>query len=58
MSPDSLLAGQVEGGCGGVFDECGRNGGQPLTGKALEQFLPWNASPADRRAWAQPPPPG
>jgi transposase len=38
--------------------ECGRNGGKPLTGKALERFLPWNASPEDRRDWAQPPPPG
>jgi transposase len=40
------------------LDECGRNGGKPLSGKALERFLPWNASPEDRRAWAQPPPPG
>jgi transposase len=40
------------------LDECGRNGGKPLIGKALERFLPWNASPEDRRAWAQPPPPG
>jgi transposase len=40
------------------LDECGRNGGKPLTGKALERFLPWKASPEDRRAWAQPPPPG
>jgi transposase len=35
------------------LDECGRNGGKPL-----ERFLPWKASPEDRRAWAQPPPPG
>ena len=35
------------------LDECGRNGGKPLTGKTLERFLPWNASPEDRRAWAQ-----
>jgi transposase len=40
------------------LDECGRNGGKSLSGKALERFLPWNASPEDRRAWAQPPPPG
>jgi transposase len=40
------------------LDECGRNGGKPLSGKALERFLPWKAGPEDRRAWAQPPPPG
>jgi transposase len=40
------------------LDECGRNGGKPLTGPALERFLPWNASPGDLSAWAQPPPPG
>jgi transposase len=40
------------------LDECGRNGGKPLAGKALERFLPWNASPEDLRTWAQPPPPG
>ena len=39
------------------LDECGRNGGRPLTGPALERFLPWNASPEDLRTWAQPPPP-
>ena len=39
------------------LDECGRNGGKPLTGPALERFLPWNASPEDLRTWAQPPPP-
>ncbi|MGH3282904.1 MAG: IS66 family transposase, partial [Trebonia sp.] len=38
--------------------ECGRNSGKPLTGPALERFLPWNASPDDLRTWAQPPPPG
>ncbi len=38
------------------LDECGRNGGRPLTGMALERFLPWNASPEDLRTWAQPPP--
>jgi len=40
------------------LDECGRNGGKPLAGPALERFLPWNASPEDRRDWTQPPPPG
>jgi transposase len=40
------------------LDECGRNGGKPPSGKALERFLPWKAGPEDRRAWAQPPPPG
>jgi transposase len=39
------------------LDECGRNGGKPLSGQALERFLPWNASPADLRTWAHPPPP-
>jgi transposase len=40
------------------LDECGRNSGKPLTGPALERFLPWSASPEDLRTWAQPPPPG
>jgi transposase len=40
------------------LDECGRNGGKPLTGATLERFLPWNASPENLAAWAQPPPPG
>jgi len=40
------------------LDECGRNGGKPLAGPALERFLPWNASPEDLRTWAQPPPDG
>ena len=38
--------------------ECGRNGGKPLTGPALERFLPWNASREDLLTWAQPPPSG
>jgi transposase len=38
--------------------ECGRNGGKPPSGSALEQFLPWHASPGDLQAWAQPPRPG
>ena len=37
------------------LDVCGRNGGKPLSGHALERFLPWNASDEDLRAWAQPP---
>jgi transposase len=40
------------------LDECGRNGGRPLSGKALERFLPWKAGPEDLSAWAKPPPPG
>ena len=40
------------------LDECGRDGGKPLTGPALERFLPWNASREDLRTWAQPPPAG
>ena len=40
------------------LDECGRNGGKPLTGKAPGRFLPWTASREDLRAWAQPPPSG
>jgi transposase len=39
------------------LDECGRNNGKPLTGPALERFLPWTASPEDLSAWAKPPPP-
>jgi transposase len=40
------------------LDECGLNGGKPLSGAALSRFLPWNASPEDLRTWAQPPPNG
>jgi transposase len=40
------------------LDECGRNHGKPPAGPDLERFLPWHASPADLRAWAQPPAPG
>jgi len=40
------------------LDECGLNGGKPLSGEALSRFLPWNASPEDLRTWAQPPPNG
>jgi transposase len=40
------------------LDECGRHGGKPLTGKELERFLPWTASPQDLRTWAEPPPSG
>ena len=38
------------------LDACGRNNGKPLSGPDLERFLPWNASPEDHHAWAQPPP--
>jgi transposase len=40
------------------LDECGRNGGKPPSGTALDRFLPWNASPEDLRTWAHPPPAG
>jgi transposase len=40
------------------LDECGRNGGKPPAGPALERFLPWTASPEDLRTRAQPPPTG
>jgi transposase len=40
------------------LDACGRNHSKSLAGPDLERFLPWNADPADLRAWAQPPPPG
>ena len=40
------------------LDACGRNGGKPLAGPQLDRFLPWKASPEDRHARAQPPPPG
>jgi hypothetical protein len=36
----------------GYLDTCGRNGGKPLTGPALQRFLPWHASPGDLHAWA------
>ena len=37
------------------LDACGHHGGKPLAGPDLEQFLPWNASPDNLRAWAKPP---
>jgi len=40
------------------LDECGRHGGKPPSGAALERFLPWKASPGDLRAWSLPPPTG
>jgi transposase len=40
------------------LDACGRNGGKPPSSPDLERFLPWNATPADLHAWAQPPPTG
>jgi len=39
------------------LDARGRNGGKPLAGRELDRFLPWKASPEDRHARAQPPPP-
>ncbi|HYA52276.1 MAG TPA: transposase, partial [Streptosporangiaceae bacterium] len=29
------------------LDACGHNDGKPLTGPALDRFLPWNAAPED-----------
>ena len=43
---------------GSYLDQCGRNGGKPLAGPALERFLPWSASPEDLQTWAKPPPAG
>ena len=40
------------------LNACSRNSGQPPAGPELDRFLPWKASPEDRHAWAQPPPPG
>jgi hypothetical protein len=40
------------------LDACGHNNSKPLTGPDLERFLPWNATPTDLHAWAQPPPTG
>src|SRR5262249_26093477 len=40
------------------LNACGRNGSKPLTGPAPDAFLPWNATPTDLHASAQPPPPG
>lgn len=40
------------------LDACGHHGGKPLSGPALQRFLPWTASPADLHTWAQPPPTG
>ncbi|MFY1632827.1 IS66 family transposase [Solwaraspora sp. WMMB335] len=37
------------------LDACGRHDAKPLTGSELQRFLPWTASAADLRAWAQPP---
>jgi transposase len=38
------------------LDECGRNGGKPPAGPALQRFLPWNTNPEDLHTWAHPPP--
>ena len=40
------------------LDACGRGRGKPPAGPELDRFLPWKASPEDRHARAQPPPPG
>ena len=40
------------------LDECGRNGGKPLSGPALERFLPWNAAPKTSEPGHSPRPPG
>ncbi|HEX8008782.1 MAG TPA: IS66 family transposase [Trebonia sp.] len=40
------------------LDACGRNSGKPPPGTDLERFLPWNAGPAGKEAWSQPPRPG
>jgi hypothetical protein len=40
------------------LDACGRNSGKPPSGTDLERFLPWNAGPAGKEAWSQPPRPG
>jgi transposase len=37
------------------LDACGRNGGNPPDGPLLDRFLPWNTTPDDKAAWAQPP---
>jgi hypothetical protein len=47
---------RLDGKSSQILDECGRNGGKPLSGGALSRFLPWNASPEDLLTWAQPPP--
>ncbi len=40
------------------LDAWGRNSGKPPSGTDLERFLPWNAGPASKEAWSQPPRPG
>jgi hypothetical protein len=40
------------------LDACGRNGAKPPGGGHLDQFLPWQATPEDKAAWAKAPPPG
>ena len=40
------------------LDVCGHNSGKPPSGTDLERFLPWNAGPAGKETWSQPPRPG
>ncbi len=40
------------------LDACGRNRGKPPNGPELDAFLPWNVTPTNLHAWAQPPRPG
>jgi transposase len=37
------------------LDECGSNSGKPPDGPRLDRWLPWQATPNDKAAWAQPP---
>ena len=37
------------------LDECGRNGGKSPDGPQLDRFIPWQATPEDKAAWAEPP---
>ena len=38
------------------FTACARNGGRPLTGEALDRFLPWKLSDEEKKLWSAPPP--
>ncbi|HUW63857.1 MAG TPA: transposase, partial [Spirochaetia bacterium] len=35
-----------------ILTACANNGGKPLQGDALDRFLPWMMSEADKKAWA------
>ena len=37
-----------------ILNACAHNGGKPLEGQALDRFLPWMMSEADKKAWAIP----